>query len=257
MRRTLIGTFAAFAVMLSPTALVHAQAASGGAWQFTIEPYLMVPNMKGTTGLGTLPDVSVDAGPDEIFENFESGGMLYAEARNDTWAVSSDFTYMKLGADAEPRLLIESGDVELKQLAWELAVLRRLSPWLEAGVGAQLNEIQSELNLTLNAIGPGGPPQVGGQIDESWVDPTLIVRAQFPLSDKWSLMARGNVGGFGVGSDFAWQLQVYAGWRISDLMSLSFGYRMIGIDYEHGSGQDRFLYDMDTFGPVVRFGFNF
>jgi hypothetical protein len=29
------------------------------------------------------------------------------------------------------------------------------------------------------------------------------------------------------------------------------------VDYEKGSGQDRFLYDINTFGPVVRLGFNF
>jgi len=36
---------------------------------------------------------------------------------------------------------------------------------------------------------------------------------------------------------------------------LSTGYRFISVDYEKGSGSDRFLYDMDTFGLIVRFGF--
>jgi hypothetical protein len=32
---------------------------------------------------------------------------------------------------------------------------------------------------------------------------------------------------------------------------------VIYIDYETGSGDDRFVYDMTTFGPVLRFGFDF
>jgi len=35
------------------------------------------------------------------------------------------------------------------------------------------------------------------------------------------------------------------------------GYRVIDIDYAHGSGADRFVYDMSTFGPQLRFGFRF
>jgi hypothetical protein len=34
------------------------------------------------------------------------------------------------------------------------------------------------------------------------------------------------------------------------------GYRIISIDYEKGANEDRFLYDVDTSGPVIKFGFN-
>jgi hypothetical protein len=38
---------------------------------------------------------------------------------------------------------------------------------------------------------------------------------------------------------------------------LTAGYRILGMDYDKGSGEDRFKYDMNIFGAVVRFGFNF
>jgi hypothetical protein len=54
-----------------------------------------------------------------------------------------------------------------------------------------------------------------------------------------------------------WQLQADLGYRPSKSWFLSFGYRVIDVDYESGSGADRFKYDMQTFGPVAKIGFNF
>ena len=86
------------------------------------------------------------------------------------------------------------------------------------------------------------------------MDPTIIARVKLPLKGKFSAQFRGNIGGFGIGSKLSWQLQAYAGYRFSQLFELQLGYRVIGLDYEKGSGEDRFLYDVDTFGPVLRFG---
>ena len=218
-----------------------------------VEAYMMFPNMKGTVGLSTLPDASVDEDPGDIFENFQFGAMLYAELYKDLWAFTSDFTYMSLGSFVEGKNGILSGKVDLKQLAWELAALRRLKPWLEAGVGFQLNNIKSDILLYLNS--PGAPSTSKG-LNETWVDPSLIARIKLPLSTKWLFQFRGNIGGFGIGSDLYWQLQTYFGYRFSKLFQLSAGYRVIDMDYENGNGSDRFKYDMKTFGPVVRLGFN-
>ncbi len=223
-------------------------------WYYLLEPYAMFPNMKGKMGLGSLPDAEVDEDPGDIFKNLQFGAMLYAEAYNDLWAISSDFTYMKLGADIASKNGIITGNAEAKQLAWELAGLRKLKPWLEVGIGLQLNSIKSD--LAVNVSTPSGPQARSRGLTETWVDPSIIARVKFPMQGKWLLQFRGNIGGFGIGSDFYWQVQAYAGYRFSKLFQLSAGYRVISADYEKGSGQDRFLYDINTFGPVLRFGFN-
>jgi hypothetical protein len=74
---------------------------------------------------------------------------------------------------------------------------------------------------------------------------------------KFNYQFLGEIGGFGIGSDLAWQMQVYAGYQFSKLFQITGGYRIISLDYETGTGQDRFMYNVDTSGPVVRFGFNF
>src|SRR5262245_37528563 len=101
-------------------------------WNILLEPYMMFPNMQGVVGLGNLPDATVDENPGDIFENFIMGAMLYGEVYNLACAFTSDFTYMKLGSDIAGKNGIISGNGEVKQLAWELAALRRFKPWLEA-----------------------------------------------------------------------------------------------------------------------------
>jgi hypothetical protein len=230
-----------------------AQDTTKSKWHVLLEAYMMFPNMQGAVGLGTLPDASVDEDPGDIFNNFQFGAMLYAEFYNDDWAISSDFTYMSLGSDIAGKNGILTGEADLKQLGWELAGLRKLKPWLDAGIGFQLNSIKSDLNLVLNTP---GTPTTAGSLSETWIDPSIIARVRLPLSAKWFFQFRGNIGGFGIGSDFYWQLQTYFGYRFSQLFQLSAGYRVIDMDYEKGSGSDRFKYDIATFGPVVRLGFN-
>ena len=46
-------------------------------------------------------------------------------------------------------------------------------------------------------------------------------------------------------------------YRFSKLFQLTHGYSVLRVAYNKGTGDDRFLYDIDTFGPVIRFGFKF
>ena len=223
-------------------------------WHFLLEPYVMFPNMNGTAGLGGLPNAPVDENPGDIFNNLQFGAMLYAEAKKGFWTFSSDLTYMHLKSEAVIGDAFGTGTVDIKQLAWELAGIRQLAPWFELGLAFQLNHIKSNVDLFINTS--GGVEERASKIDESWVDPSVLTRVKFDLSKKWFFQFRGNIGGGGIGSDLYWQLQSYFGYRFSKLFQLSAGYRVIYIDYETGSGNDRFVYNMTTFGPVLRFGFN-
>lgn len=223
-------------------------------WHFLLEPYIMFPNMNGTAGLGGLPNAPVDENPGDIFNNLQFGAMLYAEAKKGFWTFSSDLTYMHLKSEAAIGDAFGTGTVDIKQLAWELAGMRQLAPWFELGLAFQLNHIKSDVVLFINTS--GGVEERTSKIDETWVDPSVLTRVKFDLSKKWFFQFRGNIGGGGIGSDLYWQLQGYFGYRFSKLFQLSAGYRAIYIDYETGSGDERFVYDMTTFGPVLRFGFN-
>lgn len=223
-------------------------------WHYIADVYMLFPSMVGNTQIGNLPSVEVDASTGDIFSNLKFGAMLYFEARNDNWAISSDFVYMKLGQDLKSNALINSGDIVVKQTIWELAGLRRVMPWLEVGAGLRLVSLKMDLNFLTNIMAT--PPR-SASISETWVDPILIVRSQNIVDEKWLFNFRGDLGGFGLGSDFTWQIQADVGYTFSDLFYSTIGYRYIGIDYNTGNGASTFVYDVDTSGPVIRLGFKF
>jgi hypothetical protein len=231
------------------------QVAQEKKWKFLIEPYVMFPSMTGETGVRDLPSVDVDANVSDIFSRLQFGAMLYLEAKTDKWAITSDLLYMSLKQDVTPNIIINSGEVTAKQLGYELAGLYRILPFWEAGVGMRLNSINSEVNILRNTIG-GGTQSLGAGLSRTWVDPIIITRFTHEIDNKWLFTVRGDIGGFGMGSDFTWQAQGYVGYRFSKLFQTSVGYRAIGVDYDNGSGAERFRYDMTTFGPNIRFGFN-
>ncbi len=224
-------------------------------WKFLIEPYIMFPSMSGETGVRNLPSLNVDANAGDIFSRLQFGAMLNLEAKTDKWAITSDLLYMKLQQDATPNIIINSGTATAKQLGYELAGLYRIAPFLEAGVGMRLNSINSDLEIVRNTIG-GGTETLNPSLSRTWVDPIIVTRFTHEIKNKWFFIARGDLGGFGIGSSFTWQAQGYVGYRFSKLFQTSVGYRIIGIDYDKGVDADRFRYNMNTFGPNIRLGFN-
>lgn len=227
-----------------------------GDWSFLAEPYLMFPAMDGTVGMRNLPDAPVDASASDIFSSLKMGFMLNLEAYNDNWVIGSDLLYMHIGQDMESGIFIESGEITAKQLGWELYGLYRVRPWLEFGLGGLVNSINTELKINRRELG-GGTIPVKASKTETWFDPMLIGRIKNREGQKFLYQFRAEIGGFGIGSDLAWEIQAYAGYRFSDLFQMTGGYRVIGLDFETGSGSDRFMYDVDTSGPVIRLGFNF
>jgi hypothetical protein len=235
------------------------EAAPEKKWNFLTDVYLMFPYMNGETGIGkTITEITVpvDANPGDIFSKLKLAGMLYLEAHTSKWAITSDFIYMDLKQDVTSGKIINSGDVSVSQLAWEPAGLYRLNSFLEVGAGGRLNSLSTDISLLRNVF-PKGTESVSESASKTWFDPILIARASTDINDKWLFQFRADIGGFGMGSDFAWQLQAYAGYRFTKLFQVTAGYRYLSMDYDKGESSTRFIYNMDTFGPVIRMGFNF
>ncbi|HEU5311015.1 MAG TPA: hypothetical protein VFV24_06145, partial [Candidatus Eisenbacteria bacterium] len=115
----------------------------------------------------------------------------------------------------------------------------RVSPFLEPLVGVRYNSLSGEI------IGPFGRLPSG---DQDWWDPIVGATASLPVSRAVSLRARGDVGGFGIGSDLTWQAHPYLDWIFMQNASLQAGYRWLDVDYEN---DDAFRWDVLTQGPQV------
>lgn len=223
-------------VLTSPP--VAAAQESAGGWEFTVSPYFLAPHMNGTTGIRGVSS-EIDVGPEDIFENLQFGIMGYLEARKAPWAVSFDGLYMDLGKDGETLPTEFDGH----QGAVELAGYRQLAPWAEVLVAGRLNFM-------------GGSVAVSGQKREqskTWFDPVVGVRLR-TTAGRWHLSLRGDLGGFGIGSEFTWQLYPIAEYRASRTVGITAAYRAFAVDYESDDG---FVWDVTTFGPELGVTFRF
>jgi hypothetical protein len=225
-------------------------------WNFLTEIYLLFPNMNGETGIGDIVSVPIDADPGDVFSNLRFGGMLYFEAQTKKWALTSDLVFMNLQNEITETTLLHSGTVKANQGVWENAGLYRVLPFLEVGIGGRLNHLKTSMDVNRNVF-PSGTEEILRESSATWFDPVIIARLCADIKNKWLFQLRGDLGGFGIGSDFTWQVQAYAGYRFSKLFQLTAGYRILSIDYEKSNGSEPFVFDIDEFGPIIRFGFNF
>lgn len=228
--------------------------AAADHWQFTVSPYLLAPHMNGKVGVGPIPPVTVDVGPSEIFSHLQFGAMVFVQARKGPWAIGLDGLYMNLSEDLAKDASRASGTVGMKQAAFQLLVLREVTRGVELGVSGRLNVISSSIDAR---VAVADTFQRGTSGTKVWFDPLLAARLTVPGTGKWHLALEADVGGFGVGSSFAWQVVPIVGYRFSQLFELAGSYRAMGMDYSTGEGKTAFSYDMRIFGPLLGFAFHF
>ena len=89
------------------------------------------------------------------------------------------------------------------------------------------------------------------------MDPIVGLTLRTPAERRVLLRVYTEIGGFGVGSSFTWQVFPTVGIRLADWASLELGYRWLDIDYSTGEGRERFAYDVLTQGPVGGVAFRF
>ena len=121
---------------------------------------------------------------------------------------------MNLENEVAPGALALSGTFTANQGVWEAAGLYRVASFLEVGAGGRLKHLRTGIEV-LRRVFPAGTDEVVESFSATWYDPILIARLSADIRDKWLFQFRGDLGGFGLGSDFTWQLQAYAGYRFA------------------------------------------
>lgn len=82
---------------------------------------------------------------------------------------------------------------------------------------------------------------------KAWVDPFVGLRGRCDLNDQLYLTGRGDIGGFGVSSDIAWNVYGALGIDLTERTCVELGYRYYLVDYERGA----LNYDVATKGPFI------
>ncbi|UCF33340.1 MAG: hypothetical protein JSV78_13510 [Phycisphaerales bacterium] len=206
-------------------------AAGKPAWRFELTPYAWIPDAvegNATAGLTVPTNIYFQ----DIIDNVNGGVSLRFEAWKGNWGFLIDT--MGVCLELAPEILGLELDIDIAQAGVDMGVSYRFGPF-PFGHDATESGQDRWPELSLEPMGGvpypwlkqdvtvGPLPTFGG--DYGWVEPWVGGRVHLQLNEWLSLVARGDVGGFGIGSasDLTWSLLTGAGFRLSDSTILKVG----------------------------------
>lgn len=273
------------AALVSPPFVRNAQSADLGKaaepvrapdqWVLTVTPYGWVTWLDGDqTVRGRTVQVEVD--PIQLIEDLESVPFMgYGEARKGPLAFYGDLVYANVGLDADsvrsrnlhPAIngtLSASLGLDYKQTIVEAGAAYQIAGGqtaIDLLAGARYWHQEADIKFALDAnldvsdlvVSRGIAVSRSGSVD--WVDPVVGARIRHQIAPGQELMLRGDIGGFGAGSQFSWNVLAAYSFEIcaSDGVTYSgvLGYRLLDVDYEQGSGRTKYEYDVLQHGPIT------
>jgi hypothetical protein len=246
-------------------------------WTVTFTPYGWMPALNGDVTVKGRP-VNVDVDAFEVLGHLDAAPwMSYAEARRGPLALYNDIVYAKLGVDGSVSRSVRgltvgaNADVDFSETIIELGAAYEVARWHSGGsigstaidllAGARYwhQELSLKFGLTgtldLNGVVVSRNRAIARSGDVDWVDPLVGFRVRHQLAPGQELVFRADVGGFDAGSQFSWNVlgaysftfAVRNGVTYSGLL----GYRALSVDYEQGSGVNRYQFDVVQHGPVL------
>ena len=192
-------------------------------WDFSLRPYLFLSGLAGsvTAGPVTLP---INSGFGDLVDHLRIGGFLAFTAEKEKWGFYADFQYISLVGKSTGRI---DAALELENLIAEADVSFRPgnTPTLKFMAGVRLYTVEQTLSFREEEL-----PQVGTTV----IDPILGAHGVWELNDRWDFELRGDIGGFGVSSEFTYQLLALFHWDISNSINVPFGYRILSYQIQTG-----------------------
>lgn len=241
--------FVLFLFLAAPSS-VRAESSSGDPWQLHLAPYAWLAGQKGTVAtVPPLPPVDIDVDFwDDVLGNINGALFLVGEARKGRYGGYLDVAYVDIELDNEtpgPVFSYLSSRTKswIVSAAGTYRVVDRPRSFVDLLAGIRYWSVDSSLALRPNLL-----PGIEVTNREDWVDPLVGVQGFFFLGESEFYIDGGlAIGGFGVGSDFMWDLKAHLGYRWTDTFSTTLGYRYLDVDYE----KDDFLYDVALQGPEI------
>jgi len=250
MKRIFIPAVLVGLLVLSGSAAFAEEKAKDKNWDFSLAPlYVWMVNMDGDLGIGPI-STGASIPFEDIFDNLESIFTVHFEGvHRSNWGFLLDVSYLDVSASKAAGPLALS--IDFTSTLAEAGGYYRLKNGphdVDFLAGVRYTKLEPDITFT-------APPLPPFSRTEDWVDPIVGLRYFYHFNDKWLLALRGDIGGFGVGSDFTWNALGVIQWQPWKYAGILAGYRALDQDYEDGSGPDRFKYDMRLHGPVLAINF--
>jgi hypothetical protein len=252
-------------------------------WSFRFIPYGWLTSMKGTQTVRGR-SAKVDASFIDIVEKSDTLVALMGnvEARNGPFALYGDLVWSKVGIEGSnvrtrtPAPGITGTVGRALELDFQMAIVEvgaayevaRLGPVaFDVLGGARYWYQEADLSFDVaRTIDIGELELAGGRAiarsgSVDWLDPVIGARVRYEVAPGHELFLRGDIGGFGVESDFSWQAIGGYGFDFGIYNGITFsgviGYRALSVDYAEGEGRWRYEFDMIQHGPVLGLSMGF
>jgi hypothetical protein len=249
-RKLLLGTMVGCFAMVSQAGVVR-EDKGDNEWEILLAPYLWTTSLKGTSQVGALPPMTVDAGFKDLVSNLNMALSLHTEFHRGKWAFVIDPTYLNLEMDVETPGGFAEPSAEAKIWLVEGWVGYKLTPHWEALGGARWQSQDLEVDAGLPAP---FPPDVSFGTKEDWVDYFIGTRFNYPLpGSRFIVSGRGDVTVFG-DSDSGYSLSIFLNRRVGETMLFNFGYRWMDTDYDNAPS---YVWDVKQQGPVFGYTWSF
>lgn len=244
----------------------------GADWAFQATGYLWATGLNGNISpFRRAPTLHVEKSFSDVMEDLNFGGFLNVWGRYDRFVLSGDIMYVDTtdskAAGPLPALQIPGlptlpagaaidADVDTQEFMATLQAGYRIVDAdgfsLDALAGARFWHISNEVAVTASHPLIGS---VSATHKESfgWIDPVIGARAFFSLTDKLSVQAQVDIGGFGAGSDLTWSALATVNYIFTDTLSVSAGYKVLDVDYS----DDGYVFDSRLSGPVMGLTYRF
>jgi hypothetical protein len=246
-----IQSVAAPALLVSAPRAARAQAATEPEeWEIVITPYVWFSGVEGTIGARdrTAP---VDSSFSEILSNLRVAGMVNVQARKGKLTLGLDLNYTSVEDSSDlPSNLFRQGKVRTKTFVLSPTVGWRVAgdqtAYADVFAGFRVWSIENRITLS-----GGVAPETNVSQRQTWFDPIIGGSLRTPLTPKLSAGLLGDIGGFGAGSRFTWQLVGTLHYEVGGGNSVVLGYRHKDVNYRRKG----VIYDVAQSGPVLGFSF--
>jgi hypothetical protein len=228
--------------------------AAQSGWQFNVVGFAWLPSVTGSVTVRGH-EAQDNASFTDIVEKSDSilAFMSHVEAQKDRFGLFVEPIWMRLGFGSKADALISNLTTEITYVefggfyrALEGVAGPANRHWfIDALAGGRYT------NLSVSAsLNDGSSPSQS----KSWVDPFIGARVRLEMTPTWDFQLRGDIGGFGAGSQFSWNLVALIGHRFP-LFGTSaeaiVGFKALDQDYQTGSGNRACRWNNILWGPVL------
>ena len=233
-----------FCMIIAAASQASAQSGDDG-WRFRLTPNIWIPTLSGDLAIGRNEPVSTDT---TLLDVLDIAAFVAGEARKGDFGIPLDVNYVDLGSDATSRNGNASAEIGLNGVMLTLAGAWRFAeaPGYRVDALGGLRYWNIEADIDYQRL-----PSASKSND--WVDPIIGLRAGFDLTDTISVIALGDIGGFGVGSDLQWELLGRVNYQFDETWTLGVGYRHVDVDFD----DDKLVLDAALSGPFLALDINF